>query len=109
MRAESFEIVGVQSTRSTPVTATGPTCSRRCSTLKAASPATVIKPTTEFRKTFGCPARHGQAAEKKAGLLFFKVDRGSTGALTLTFNRPAYKVSTTGKAIPAAAISKPLG
>lgn len=77
-------------------------------TLKPGA-AAPIRPTTEFGKSFGAPLDIAKRAQKKTGWLFFKVDRGSSGALQLTFNRPAYTVKTTGKAIKAAAISKPIG
>ena len=77
-------------------------------TLKPGA-AAPITPTTEFGKSFGVPLDIAKRAQKKTGWLFFKVDRGSSGALQLTFNRPAYTVKTTGKAIKAAAISKPIG
>jgi hypothetical protein len=47
----------------------------------------VLKPATRSKTT--------------AGWVFFKVDRGTTKALRLGFNRPAYSVSTTGKKLPA--------
>lgn len=105
--AASFEIVGVQLTVDA-----GDRYSADVKpsmfTLKPGAAAPVT-PTTEFGKTLGAPLDTTKRAQKKTGWLFFKVDRGSSGALQLTFNRPAYTVKTTGKEIKAAAFSKPIG
>lgn len=105
--AASFEIVGVQLTVDA-----GDRYSADVKpsmfTLKPGAAAPVT-PTPEFDKTLGAPLDTTKRAQKKTGWLFFKVDRGSSGALQLTFNRPAYTVKTTGKAIKAAAFSKPIG
>ena len=105
--AESFEIVGVQLTVdagdrfSADVKPT-------MFTLKPGAAAPVA-PTTEFGKKLGTPLPTAKRAEKKSGWLFFKVDRGSSGTLQLTFNRPAYTVKTTGSSLKAVAYSKPIG
>ncbi|MEP7331749.1 MAG: hypothetical protein ABI692_06635 [Terracoccus sp.] len=105
--AASFEIVGIQlavdagdrySAEITPA----------MFTLKPGS-AAAIAATAEFGTSFGAPLATTKRAEKKTGWLFFKVDRGSSGPLLLTFNRPAYTVKTTGTSIQAAALSKPIG
>lgn len=105
--AASFEIVGVQLT-----VAVGDRYSADVQpsmfTLKPGA-AAPITPTTEFGKTLGAPLDTAKRGEKKTGWLFFKVDRGSSGALQLSFNRPAYSVKTTGASIKAAAFSKPIG
>ncbi len=105
--AASYEIVGVQLTVNA-----GDRYSADVQpsmfTLKPGTGAP-ITPTTEFGKTLGAPLDVAKRGEKKTGWLFFKVDRGSSGALQLTFNRPAYTVKTTGASIPAAAFSKPIG
>lgn len=106
--AASFEIVGVELTvdagdrYSADVQPT-------MFTLKTTTPALVIKPTGEFAKKLGAPLATAKRAEKKSGWLFFKVDRGVTGPVALSFNRPAYKVSTTGKDIKAASAAKVIG
>lgn len=106
--AASFEIVGVELTvdagdrYSADVQPT-------MFTLKTTTPALVIKPTAEFAKKLGAPLATAKRAEKKSGWLFFKVDRGVTGPVALSFNRPAYKVSTTGKDIKAASAAKVIG
>lgn len=106
--AASFEIVGVQ----VEVDA-GDRYSADVQpsmfTLKPASSTAAIAPTAEFGTRFGAPLATAKRGEKKTGWLFFKVDRGSTGRLDLTFNRPAYEVSTTDKAIKAAAFSAAIG
>lgn len=105
--AASFEIVGVQLTVDA-----GDRYSADVKpsmfTLKPGAAAPVT-PTTEFGKTLGAPLDTTKRAQKKTGWLFFKVDRGSSGALQLTFNRPAYTVKTTGASIKAAAFSQPIG
>ncbi len=105
--AASFEIVGVQMTVDA-----GDRYSAEVTpamfTLKPGS-AAPIAPTAEFGTSLGAPLPTTKRAEKKTGWLFFKVDRGSSGALLLTFNRPAYTVKTTGTSIAADALSKPIG
>ena len=69
--------------------------------LVAASPAQTVRPTAEFAKQWGAtPLKAAARSQKTAGWVFFKVNRGTTSALSLAFNRPPYKVSTTGKTIP---------
>jgi hypothetical protein len=74
--------------------------------LVAANPAQKVVPTSEFGRRWNAttlkPANRAQAT---AGWVFFKIDRGTTKALSLGFNRPAYSVSTTGKKIPAKTFS----
>src|SRR6478735_508496 len=43
--------------------------------------------------------------DRDRGWVFFKVDKGTTTALRLAYNRPAYAVSTTDKSIPAKTFS----
>jgi hypothetical protein len=70
--------------------------------LVAAKPAQTVTPTTEFGKRWGATAlKPAKRAQTTAGWVFFKVDRGTSSALRLAFNRPAYEVSTTDKKIPA--------
>lgn len=105
--AASYEIVGVQLTVDAGDRYSADVQpSMFTLTPGAAAP---IKPTTEFGKTLGAPLETAKRGEKKTGWLFFKVDRGSSGALQLTFNRPAYSVKTTGASIPAVAFTKPIG
>ncbi len=69
--------------------------------LVAASPAQTVMPTAEFAKQWGAtPLKAATRSQKTAGWVFFKVNRGTTSALSLAFNRPPYTVSTTGKTIP---------
>ena len=69
--------------------------------LVAASPAQTVRPTAEFAKQWGAtPLKAAARSQKTAGWVFFKVNRGTTSALSLAFNRPPYTVSTTGKTIP---------
>jgi hypothetical protein len=62
-------------------------------------------PTTEFGELLGAPLPAANRAEKKKGWLYFKVDRGSESTVTLFLKRPEYKVSTTGKTLPAKSFS----
>lgn len=62
-------------------------------------------PTTEFGELLGAPLPAVNRAEKKKGWLYFKVDRGSESTITLFLKRPEYKVSTTGKTLPAKSFS----
>jgi hypothetical protein len=62
-------------------------------------------PTTEFGQLLGTPLPAVNRAERKTGWLYFKVDRGSGSAITLFLKRPEYKVSTTGKILPASSVS----
>ena len=105
--AASFEIVGVQLT-----VAAGDRYSAEVTpamfTLKPGA-AAPIAPTAEFGTSLGAPLATTKRAETKTGWLFFKVDRGSSGPLLLTFNRPAYTVKTTGQSIAADALSTPIG
>ena len=105
--AASFEIVGVQLT-----VVAGDRYSAEVTpamfTLKPGA-AAPIAPTAEFGTSLGAPLATTKRAETKTGWLFFKVDRGSSGPLLLTFNRPAYTVKTTGQSIAADALSTPIG
>ncbi|MBB2986890.1 hypothetical protein [Terracoccus luteus] len=105
---DAFEIIGVQVT-----VKAGSRYSADVQpgmfTVRTASAATQVKPTAEFGSRLGAPLVAAKRAETKTGWLFFKVDRGSTGAVTLTFNRPAYEVSTTGVDIKAQAFKVDLG
>jgi hypothetical protein len=70
--------------------------------LVASNPAQTVVPTGEFTKRWGATVlKPAKRAQTTAGWVFFKVDRGTTSALRLGFNRPAYQVSTTGKKLPA--------
>jgi hypothetical protein len=62
-------------------------------------------PTTEFGDLLGTPLPAVNRAEKKKGWLYFKVDRGSESTVTLFLKRPVYKISTTGKTLPAKSFS----
>ena len=98
--AKQFEIVGVW----VPLTA-GSRYSASISpsmlSLVAASPAQTVSPTSEFAKRWGAtPLKAASRSQRTGGWVFFKVDRGTTNALSLAFNRPPYTVSTTGKTIP---------
>ncbi len=106
--ADAFEIIGVQVT-----VKAGSRYSADVQpgmfTMRTASAATQVKPTGEFGSKLGTALVTAKRAETKTGWLFFKIDRGSTGAVTLTFNRPAYEVSTTGVDIKAQSFKVDLG
>ena len=61
----------------------------------------LVEPTTDFGTTLGKPLTVAQRGKTTEGWLFFKVDRGAEGPLTLYLRRPAYAVSTTGATLPA--------
>jgi hypothetical protein len=69
-------------------------------TLRAAPTNTYVQSTQEFNTFFGGSLTAATRGQDRKGWVFFKMDRGSTGPLTLAFHRPAYQVSNTGKAIP---------
>ncbi|GAB3878322.1 hypothetical protein [Terrabacter terrigena] len=99
--ARQFEIVGVWVTLKAG-TRYSASIDPSMLSLVATNPAQTVVPTSEFTKRWGAtvlkPAKRSQTS---AGWVFFKVDRGTTSALRLGFNRPAYQVSTTGKKLPA--------
>lgn len=99
--AAAFEIIGVELTFDAGVRYTAVL---QPSMLTLATDKTPnAKPTSEFGGSFGTPLVPVARANARTGWVFFKVDRGSSSAVVLTYHRPAYKVSTTGKAIPAKA------
>lgn len=99
--ASSFEIVGVKVVLRAG-TRYSATLSPTMLSLVAADPKQDVKSTKEFDGLFGTkPLPTAKRGEKQSGWLFFKVDAGTSSALTLAYHRPAYKVSTTGKSIPA--------
>ena len=99
--AKQFEIVGVWVTLKAGSRYSASITPSMLS-LVAASPAQTVGPTSEFTKRWGATAlKPAKRAQTTAGWVFFKVDRGTTKALRLAFNRPAYQVSTTGKKIAA--------
>lgn len=66
--------------------------------------------TTEFGTLPGTgkplvPVARGQ---ERSGWVYFKVDRGSGSKVTLSLQRPEYKVSTTGKSMPRRSFSATL-
>jgi hypothetical protein len=72
--------------------------------LKAAPSTVFVQPTTEFGKGFwGKSLDSTKRGGTQTGWVFFKIDKGSTEALTLRFTRPAYTVSTTDKDISSTA------
>jgi hypothetical protein len=74
--------------------------------LVAVDPKQNIPPTAEFGKAYKVvPLTTAKRDDSTKGWVFFKVDRGTTSALRLVFNRPAYQVSTTDKNIPAKSFS----
>jgi len=103
--AKSFEIVGVWVTFAAGSRYSAPVDPAMLS-LVAANPNQKVVPTTEFAKRWGAtPLKAAKRAERTGGWVFFKVNRGTTNALNLAFNRPAYQVSTTGKNIGAKTFS----
>lgn len=103
--AKQFEIVGVWVTV-TAGSRYSASVDPSMLALVAAQPSQTVVPTTEFAKRWGAtqlkPVKRDQRA---GGWVFFKVNRGTTSALRLAFNRPAYAVSTTDKSIPAKTFS----
>lgn len=66
---------------------------------------TRVAPTTEFGKLLGDPLPTVLRNKIKKGWLYYKVDRGSGSAVMLQLKRPEYRISTTGKTVPAAIFS----
>ncbi len=98
--AKQFEIVGVLVTF-TAGSRYSASISPSMLSLVAASPAQTVSPTSEFAKRWGAtPLKAASRSQRTGGWVFFKVDRGTTNALSLAFNRPPYTVSTTGKKLP---------
>ena len=98
--AKQFEIVGVWVTAKAGSRYSASIDPSMLS-LVAASPAQTVVPTSEFTKRWGATVlRPATRSKTTGGWVFFKVDRGTTSALKLAFNRPAYQVSTTGKKLP---------
>lgn len=60
-----------------------------------------VASTTEFGKLLGDPLPTVQRSQTRKGWIYFKVDRGSGSAVTLHFKRPEYRITTTGKTLPA--------
>jgi hypothetical protein len=99
--AEQFEIVGVR-VRFEAGTRYSATLDPSMLSLIAANPKQTVPSTTEFKGLWSTKEL-GKATREQwsSGWVFFKVNRGTTPALALAFNRPAYQVSTTDKSIPA--------
>jgi len=99
--AEQFEIVGVR-VRFEAGTRYSATIDPSMLSLIAANPKQTVPSTTEFKGLWSAKDLTKATREQwSSGWVFFKVNRGTTSALTLAFNRPAYQVSTTDKNIPA--------
>lgn len=103
--AEQFEIVGVRLTA-----AAGSRYSASIDpsmfSLIAADPKQTVTPTSEFTSRWNAtPLKSAKRSTTTSGWVFFKVNRGTTSALRLAFNRPAYQVSTTDKNIGAKTFS----
>jgi hypothetical protein len=99
--AEQFEIVGVR-VRFEAGTRYSATLDPSMLSLIAANPKQTVPSTTEFKGLWSTKELGTATREQwSSGWVFFKVNRGTTSALTLAFNRPAYQVSTTDKNIPA--------
>jgi hypothetical protein len=99
--AEQFEIVGVR-VRFEAGTRFSATLDPSMLSLIAANPKQTVPSTTEFKGLWNAKDLSRATREKwSSGWVFFKVNRGTTSALTLAYNRPAYQVSTTDKNIPA--------
>lgn len=56
--------------------------------------------TTEFGALQGNPLVAVARTMERSGWVYFKVDRGSGSKVSLSLQRPEYKVSTTGKTLP---------
>ena len=103
--AEQFEIVGVRVTA-----AAGSRYSASIDpsmfSLIAADPKQTVTPTSEFTSRWNAaPLKSAKRSATTSGWVFFKINRGTTSALRLAFNRPAYAVKTTDKSIPAKTFS----
>lgn len=66
------------------------------------------RPTTEFGNLKGAPLATAKRGKTTKGWLYYKIPRGTGAKLILMFHRPAYKVSTTGKSIPAKVLTTAL-
>jgi hypothetical protein len=99
--AEQFEIVGVR-VRFEAGTRYSATLEPSMLSLIAAKPKQTVPSTNEFKGLWSTKDLGTATREKwSSGWVFFKVNRGTSSALTLAFNRPAYQVSTTDKNIKA--------
>jgi hypothetical protein len=77
--------------------------------LVTADPKQTIQATTEFANLYkSTQLKPAERSKKTVGWVFFKVDRGTSSALSLAYNRPAYEVSTTDKSIKAKTFTVPL-
>ena len=99
--AEQFEIVGVR-VRFEAGSRYSATLEPAMLSLVASNPKQTVAPTNEFKGLYNAKelTKAGRD-ETTSGWVFFKVNRGTTSALQLAFNRPAYEVSTTDKNLPA--------
>lgn len=68
---------------------------------------TVVPPTPEFGDTFGTLLTTVNRGQHQTGWVIFKVDQ-NVHPIVLQYDRPAYKVSTTGTSIPAQTFSAQL-
>ncbi|KRC92014.1 hypothetical protein ASE25_01125 [Terrabacter sp. Root85] len=103
--AEAFEIVGVK-VEFAAGSRYSASLDPKMLTLIATNPKQNVAPTAEFGKAYKAdPLLTTKRDERDRGWVFFKVDKGTTTALRLAFNRPAYAVSTTDKNIPAKTFS----
>ncbi len=103
--AEAFEIVGVK-VQLQAGSRYSADIEPAMLSLIAADPKQNIQPTAEFGKAFkAVPLQTAKRDSSSTGWVYFKVNRGTTTALRLAFNRPSYQVSTTGKSIPSGVFS----
>ena len=103
--AEAFEIVGVK-VEFAAGSRYSASLDPKMLTLIATNPKQNVAPTAEFGKAYKAdPLLTTKRDDRDRGWVFFKVDKGTTTALRLAFNRPAYAVSTTDKNIPAKTFS----
>ena len=99
--AEQFEIVGVR-VRFEAGSRYSATLEPAMLSLVASNPKQTVAPTNEFKGLWQAKElTKADRDETTSGWVFFKVNRGTTSALQLAFNRPAYEVSTTDKNLPA--------
>jgi hypothetical protein len=103
--SKQFEIVGVMVTLKAGSRYSASIAPSMLS-LVAKSPAQSVMPTAEFGKRWNAaPLAPAGRSQARSGWVFFKVNRGTGSSLSLTFSRPAYQVSTTGRSIPAKTFS----
>lgn len=94
---EAFEIVGVKVKLTAGARYSAPLSP---SQLSLRLGKTSVPPTSEFGARFGTLAKTVKREQSGTGWVIFKIEK-DVHPLVMLYNRPAYQVSTTDKAIPA--------